>query len=71
MQNTDITFENGRVSMSEATYEELRAFCRQHGETDLLPFPSVFSGSPEKLITYASKSEEFHPRPFKAPKTKE
>lgn len=35
MQNLDIKFENGRVSLSLETYNEFRLFAIRHGETDL------------------------------------
>ena len=36
MQNRDIEFtSDGKAILSKDTYEELRMFCRMHGETDL------------------------------------
>ena len=36
MQNRDIAFtSDGKAILSKDTYEELRMFCRMHGETDL------------------------------------
>ena len=60
MQNRDIEFNSDfkgdRVILSRATYEEIVAFCRMHGETDLPPFPpdfmfkSVFEGKHDKEV---------------------
>ena len=53
MQNRDIAFKGDKVVLSRETYEELKAFCAMHGETDLPAWPAP---SPE-LIAHYSKSE--------------
>lgn len=44
MQNRDIEFTaEGKAILSRETYEELRMFCRMHGETDLPTFQFLFT----------------------------
>lgn len=38
MKNLGIQFGDDKAILSRETYEELRAFCRMHGETDLPAF---------------------------------
>ncbi len=53
MQNRDIEFKDGKAILSRATYEEIVAFCRMHGETDLPAFPN-----PQPQIEYPKPSKE-------------
>ena len=60
MQNRDIAFKGDKVVLSRDTYEELKAFCAMHGETDLpaWPAPSPEDDNPILQIRTATGSQE-------------
>ena len=46
MRNQDIRVESsGRISFSREAYDELKAFCAHHGETDLPEFSVTLLGA--------------------------
>ena len=61
MQNRDIEFRDNKVILSRETYEELKAFCAMHGETDLPGYAGGIVRSEMYIIAEGPSPEIFTP----------
>lgn len=48
MQNTNVKFEHGKITMDEVTYDEIISNLRHHGDTDLPSIVTLKLSNPMK-----------------------